>query len=167
MSSTPNGKRLSLLFTPALLFPLSYITSFLSLLPLKVIQSIVSLITLQKNESLLVTSNLVTSSASVSAAITLGSEEMRVITSLKPNQIQLLKEEGNRIRWYWASEGKDSWVLSTSIIEIEGILNEAGIDKQRRERCKDGMEHAFVLNDVHVDILAKKVAGWIIEDLKH
>lgn len=111
---------------------------------------------------------------------------MELIKSLKPQEPGL-REYGNRIRWYWSKGEEDHWVSNSSVVEIENVLDEAGWKKERRERCGEGMKHAFVLNDGefdslssrnlfkseydglsldHTTTLARKVSIWIAEDLK-
>jgi hypothetical protein len=81
----------------------------------------------------------------------------------------LLMKFGKKIWWYWAERDKDGWVLEESIEEIENVLGSLGDSEEmlsrRRERCKEGMPHAFVLNSDHTRSLAKKCAGWIVKDL--
>lgn len=148
MALTPNGRKLSLLFTPSLRYPLSYLTGSLHYLPSKLIRPIISIITSQRGPALEVTESLITSSETVSATVTMGAEEMKVVASLAVHH-EVLKNHGGRIRWYWASEKRDSWVLESSVVEIEEYLDQVGDErwKSKRMRCEEGMEHAFVLND--------------------
>lgn len=148
MALTPNGRKLSLLFSPSLRSPLSYLTGSLHYLPSKILRPIIGLITSQRGPALIVTESLITSSETVSATIAMGSEEMKVVTSLKKHH-EVLKNHGEKIRWYWASEKRDGWVLESSIKEIEECLDLVGEEswKKKRVRCEEGMEHAFILND--------------------
>lgn len=146
IATTSNGRVLAPLFKPILLPPLALATTFLSYLPTKVITPLVGLLTRQQGEALGVTTGLVSNPATVLAAVSMGKEEMELIKSLKPQE-PVLREFGNRIRWYWSKGEEDHWVLDSSVLEIEAVLDEAGWKKERRERCGEGMKHAFVLND--------------------
>jgi len=70
-------------------------------------------------------------------------KELESVTELDRG---LLKEVGRKCWWYWTGEGRDGWVREECVREIEGVLGEGEEMKGRRERCKEGMPHAFVLN---------------------
>ncbi|GAA6058868.1 hypothetical protein JCM10212_002812 [Sporobolomyces blumeae] len=163
MSSTPNGRRLSPLFSSWSLRPLFLSTSFLSYLPKSLTSSMVSLLTGQSGPGSAVTNRLVNSPQTVVAAITMAQKEMVIVTQLDRD---VLERHGDKLWWYWAEEGNDGWVLEESIREIEEVLGDADERKKRRERCREGMPHAFVLNEDHTTSLASKCAGWIVEDLE-
>ena len=63
---------------------------------------------------------------------------------------ELVKEVGGKCWWYWTQEGGDGWVREECVEEIESTLGE-GL-KGRRERCREGMPHAFVLNQGEYNI---------------
>ncbi len=58
-------------------------------------------------------------------------EEMIQVTKLDE---EVLKLYGDRMRFYWAQ--KDGWVLESSIIEIEAVLEGSGYKEARRIRCE-------------------------------
>ncbi|GAA5904627.1 uncharacterized protein JCM6883_003846 [Sporobolomyces salmoneus] len=163
MSLTPNGRKLSPLFSSWSLRPLFYSTSFFSYLPTSIISTLVSLLTGQSGPGSSTTTSLVSSPQTVIAAITMASKEMSTVTSLDR---ELLRVVGEKCWWYWAEEGKDGWVLEESIREIEETLGNEPEMLRKRERCREGMPHAFVLNQDHSTSLAKKCADWIVKDLE-
>lgn len=154
MSLTRNGQKLSPLFSSWALRPLFYSTSLLSYLPASLLSTLVSLLTGQSNEAgssqgsssgIEVTTKLVSSPQTVIAAITMAQKEMKQVTELDR---EFLKNQkiGKKCWWYWTEPEKDGWVLEESVREIEECLGDEPAMKERRERCKEGMPHAFVLN---------------------
>jgi len=171
MAQTRNGRKLSPLFSSWSLRPLYFSTSFLSYLPTSLVSTLVSILTGQSQtesgrSGLNITSQLVSNPQTVIASITMAQKEMEFVKELDRD---LLMKFGKKIWWYWAERGKDGWVLEESIEEIEKVLGSLGDSEEmlsrRRERCKEGMPHAFVLNSDHTRSLAKKCAGWIVKDL--
>uniref|UniRef100_A0A0H5FUX8 AB hydrolase-1 domain-containing protein n=1 Tax=Leucosporidium scottii TaxID=5278 RepID=A0A0H5FUX8_9BASI len=158
MALTPNGKVLWPLFSPIVSLPVGLATGALSYLPIRPLTKLVSLLAAQSGQPAEVTTSLVSSPATVRAALTMAAEEMKEVTRLDEG---LLKEYGGKMWWYWARDGLDGWVAESSVVEIEGVLDEAGHGKAQRERCGEGMKHAFCLRQDHADSLAKKVAGWV------
>lgn len=144
MSQTPNGRVMWPLFSSAVSFPVGLATGALSYLPTRPLTSLVSLLAAQSGHPANVTTQLVSSPATVRAALSMAAEEMAQVTELDAD---LLKEYGSRMWWYWAQEGLDGWVAESSVVEIEGALDEAGCRKEQRERCGEGMKHAFCLRE--------------------
>ncbi|KAI5477341.1 hypothetical protein MNV49_006483 [Pseudohyphozyma bogoriensis] len=164
MSTAPNGRRLSLLFSPRLHLPLSLSTGFLSYIPTSILKPVIGILSNQtEDESRATTTALVQSPATVVAAVSMAAEEMEKVKELNKD---ILKEYGARMRWYWAAGDTDGWVSPSSIVEIEDTLDEAGYAKDKRIRCVEqpGLKHAFVLKREGVESLAKKVAAWVKED---
>lgn len=141
MSLTRNGSKLSPLFNSWTLRPLFYSTSFLSYLPASLTSTLVSLLTGQSGAGSQTTSQLVRSPQTVVAAITMARKEMDKVQELDKG---LLEEVGGKCWWYWSQEGGDGWVREECVKEIEECLGEDS--RGRRERCREGMQHAFVLN---------------------
>ncbi|BGP47435.1 hypothetical protein JCM10450v2_003287 [Rhodotorula kratochvilovae] len=164
MAETPNGRRLSPLFSSWALRPVFYSTSALSYLPTSLATRLVSLLTGQSGAGAETTAKLVSSPETVVAALTTAREELARVTDL---DAALLEQYGDRVWFYWAAEGVDGWVTEEAVREIEGVLErkfgEEG--RRRRQRCIEGMPHAFVLDEAHSTSLARKCAGWIVEDL--
>lgn len=144
MAMTPNGRKLSPLFSSWTLRPLFYSTSFFSYLPTSLISTLVSLLTGQSGPGSTTTTQLVSSPQTVVAAITMAAKEMEGVKELDRD---LVKDVGGKCWWYWAEEGKDGWVREESIEEIEEVLGDGEDMTRKRERCKEGMPHAFVLNE--------------------
>lgn len=144
MTLTPNGRKLSPLFSSWTLRPLFYSTSFFSYLPTSLISTLVSLLTGQSGPGSTTTTQLVSSPQTVVAALTMAAKEMEGVKELDR---ELVKEVGGKCWWYWAEEGKDGWVREESIEEIEEVLGDGEEMRRKRERCKEGMPHAFVLNE--------------------
>ncbi|KAK4703826.1 hypothetical protein P7C70_g2392, partial [Phenoliferia sp. Uapishka_3] len=161
MATTPNGLRLSPLFTPTILPPLALTTLFLSFVPSPIINPLIAFLSRQSGPGALVTSGLVTSPGTVLAALSMAKEEMDEIIDLDRNLVQ---GAAKKSWWYWAEGKGDGWVSESSVQEIGDCLDEVGADKERRFLCEEGMKHAFVLNDEHTKSLAKKCAGWILKD---
>ncbi|GAA6055914.1 hypothetical protein JCM3770_002358 [Rhodotorula araucariae] len=164
MAETPNGRRLSPLFSWWALRPVFYSTSALSYLPTTLATRLVSLLTGQSGAGAETTAKLVSSPETVVAALTMAREELARVTEL---DTALLEQYGERLWFYWAAEGGDGWVTEEAVREIEGVLERKFGEKgsRRRQRCAEGMPHAFVLNEAHSNSLARKCAGWIVEDL--
>ncbi|ORY78849.1 hypothetical protein BCR35DRAFT_291724 [Leucosporidium creatinivorum] len=158
MALTPNGRVLWPLFSSFVSLPVGIATGALSYLPTRPLTKLVSLLAAQSGHPAEVTTSLVSSPATVRAALSMAAEEMKEVTTLDEG---LLKEFGERMWWYWARDGLDGWVAESSVVEIEGVLDEAGHSKEQRERCDEGMKHAFCLREDHAGSLAKKVAGWV------
>jgi hypothetical protein len=157
MSTTPNGRRLSPLFTSYLLPPVALATTFLSFLPSRALTPLVALLAGQTGPGAVVTSSLVASPGTVMAALTMAGEEMREVSDVDR---QVLSEFGGRMWFYWAEGDDDGWVSQSSIREIEGVLDEAGWDKGRRFRCEEGMQHAFVLTSSEPAVGLLHQRGW-------
>ncbi|GAA5937194.1 bifunctional triacylglycerol lipase/ester hydrolase [Sporobolomyces koalae] len=176
MSLTPNGRKLSPLFSSWTLRPLFYSTSFLSYLPTKVVNSLVGLLTGQTDASnqpsgsgsgaATTTTRLVSSPQTVIAAITMAQKEMQHVKDIDRELLSNRSLVGDICWWYWAEPGRDGWVLEDSIREIEEALGDDEDLRKRRERCREGMPHAFVLDRDHTLSLARKCAGWIVKDLE-
>ncbi|GAA5843671.1 hypothetical protein JCM3766R1_007204 [Sporobolomyces carnicolor] len=162
MSLTPNGRKLSPLFSSWTLQPLFFSTSFFSYLPTGIVSTLVSVLTGQSGPGSATTTSLVASPQTVVAAVTMAAKEMHDVSELDRD---LLKKVGYKCWWYWAEPGKDGWVLEDSIREIEETLGDDPQMKEKRERCREGMPHAFVLSEDHTASLAKKCAAWIVKDL--
>lgn len=183
MSLTPNGRKLSPLFSSWTLQPLFFSTSFFSYLPTGIVSTLVSVLTGQSGPGSATTTSLVASPQTVVAAVTMAAKEMHDVSELDRD---LLKKVGYKCWWYWAEPGKDGWVLEDSIREIEETLGDDPQMKEKRERCREGMPHAFVLSEGerpasrnrenvadllealptdHTASLAKKCAAWIVKDL--
>lgn len=146
MSSTPNGLRLFPLFTTHLFPPIALTTYLLSFLPRPLLTPIVSLLSKQSGPSAHITSSLVASPGTVLAALGMARDEMRQVKALDN---ELVREFSGRCWWYWADGDDDGWVRQSSIREIEEVLDQvgAGAGRERRFRCTEGMQHAFVLNE--------------------
>ncbi|GAA6024185.1 hypothetical protein JCM11491_006673 [Sporobolomyces phaffii] len=163
MSLTPNGRKLSPLFSSWTLRPLFYSTSFFSYLPTSLVSTLVSVLTGQSGPGSATTTRLVSSPQTVVAAITMARHEIDCVRELDRD---LVRAVGDKCWWYWAEAGRDGWVLEESIREIEAALGDARGIAAKRERCSEGMPHAFVLNQEHTASLARKCAGWIVKDLE-
>lgn len=146
MATSPNGLRMSPLFSPALSPPFSLLTSALSLVPSRLLTPLVALAANQRAAPAAagVTTSLVQSPGTVVAAYALARDEMATIREVDEG---VLKEFGGRMRWDWAKGEEDGWVAGESVGEIERVLDGAGYAKERRVRCEEGMVHAFVLTD--------------------
>ncbi|GAA5933664.1 hypothetical protein JCM3775_003766 [Rhodotorula graminis] len=164
MALTPNGRRLSPLFSSWALRPVFLSTSALSYLPRALLSRIVALMTGQSGAGAQVTTALVGSPESVVAALTMAREELERVRDV---DVDALERYGDRMWVYWAAEGVDGWVTEEAVREIDDVLERvAGEEgRARRQRCSEGMPHAFVLNEAHTTSLARKCAGWIVEDL--
>ncbi|GAA5864457.1 hypothetical protein JCM1840_000506 [Sporobolomyces johnsonii] len=161
MATTPNGRRLSPLFSSWALRPVFYSTSMLSYLPTSLTSKLVSLLTGQSGPGSSTTTELVSSPQTVIAALTMAKKELEQIKDLDE---ELLREHGAKVWWYWAEDGNDGWVSESAIGEIERVLGDEG--RERRERCREGMPHAFVLDPDHSSSLARKCANWVVQDLR-
>ncbi|GAA5861136.1 hypothetical protein JCM3774_002202 [Rhodotorula dairenensis] len=164
MAQTPNGRSLSPLFSSWSLRPVFYSTSFLSYLPTGLTSRLVSLLTGQSGPGAKITTELVSSPETVLAALVMARHELATVTAL---DVDLLEKHGDRVWIYWTEKGGDGWVTEEAVEEIEACLEkrygEAG--RKRRARCREGMPHAFVLNEAHTTSLARKCASWIVADL--
>ncbi|POY73738.1 hypothetical protein BMF94_3276 [Rhodotorula taiwanensis] len=165
MAETPNGRSLSPLFSSWSLRPVFYSTSFLSYLPTGLTARLVSLLTGQSGSGAQVTTELVSSPETVLAALVMARHELATVTSLDE---ALLQQYGDRVWIYWAQENGDGWVSEEAVKEIETCLEKSWGEKgrKRRERCREGMPHSFVLNEDHSTSLARKCASWIVDDLQ-
>ncbi|SCV70678.1 BQ2448_3440 [Microbotryum intermedium] len=163
MALTPNGRRLWPLFSPLGLAPVGLSTALLSYLPRESLSRVVGRLSGQSGPGSLVTTGLVTSPGSVVAALTMAKEEMRNVTELDG---EMLKKYGNRLCWYWARGDDDGWVLPSSVKEIEDVLDQAGFPKERRKKCEEGMQHAFILTTKHSDSLAIRCAAWVTDHIR-
>ena len=203
MALTPNGRRLSPLFSSWALRPVFLSTSALSYLPRALLSRVVSLMTGQSGAGAQVTTALVGSPESVVAALAMAREELERVRDVDE---AALERYGDRMWVYWAAEGVDGWVTEEAVREIDEVLERVGGEegRARRQRCSEGMPHAFVLNEgasapdpprragpgrravepsgaavvaepvadslfprraAHTTSLARKCAGWIVEDL--
>lgn len=146
MAQTPNGKRLSPLFSSWALRPVFYSTSALSLLPTGLASRLVSLLTGQSGSGAQTTTQLVSSPETVIAALVMARNELAQVTELDR---EALREHGGKVWIYWAAKGVDAWVTEEAVREIEEVLEEKFGEegRKRRKRCEEGMPHAFVLND--------------------
>lgn len=144
MALTPNGRVLWPLFSSLVSLPIGLATGALSYFPIRPLTKLVSLLAAQSGQPAEVTASLVGSPATVRAALSMAAEEMSEVTELDG---ELLKEHGDKMWWYWARDGLDGWVAESSVVEIEGVLDEAGHEKAQRERCGEGMKHAFCLRE--------------------
>ncbi|KAG0665579.1 hypothetical protein C6P46_006362 [Rhodotorula mucilaginosa] len=164
MAQTPNGRSLSPLFSSWSLRPVFYSTSFLSYLPTGLTSRLVSLVTGQSGSGANITTELVSSPETVIAALVMARQELAKVTAL---DVDLLDQYGDRLWIYWTEKDGDGWVTEEAIQEIEACLEkkwgEAG--RKRRARCREGMPHAFVLDEGHTTSLARKCADWIVADL--
>ncbi|KDE07896.1 hypothetical protein, variant [Microbotryum lychnidis-dioicae p1A1 Lamole] len=163
MALTPNGRRLWPLFSPLGLAPVGLSTALLSYLPRESLSRVVGRLSGQSGPGSLVTTGLVTSPGSVIAALTMAREEMRDVTDL---DVEMLKKYGDRLCWYWARGDDDGWVLPSSVQEIEQVLDQAGFAKERRKKCEEGMQHAFILTTTHSDSLAIRCAAWVTDHIR-
>ncbi|GAA5829816.1 hypothetical protein JCM11251_007892 [Rhodosporidiobolus azoricus] len=165
MAQTPNGRTLSPLFSSWTLRPVFYSTSALSYLPTALTSRLVGLITGQNGAGAQTTTELVSSPSTVLAALTMAKEELATVTALDAH---LVSSVADKLWFYYAAEGVDKWVIDECVSEVEkaveGKLGRAGREKRVR-RCKEGLPHAFVLDDAHSASLARKCATWITEDL--
>ncbi|GAA5986857.1 hypothetical protein JCM10908_000924 [Rhodotorula pacifica] len=164
MAKTPNGRSLSPLFSSWSMRPVFYSTSFLSYLPTGLTSRLVSLITGQSGPGAKTTTELVSSPETVIAALVMARNELANVTALDED---LLETYGDRIWIYWSEKDGDGWVTEEAIEEIEGCLERkwGAQGRKRRARCKEGMPHAFVLDEAHTNSLARKCASWIVSDL--
>ena len=146
MAQTPNSRRLSPLFSSWALRPVFLSTSALSYLPTALLTRLVALLTGQSGSGAQTTSTLVASPESVVAALSMAREELARVTDLDE---ELLETYGDRVWVYWAAEGVDGWVTEDAVREIDAVLERAWGDegRKRRQRCAEGMPHAFVLNE--------------------
>lgn len=146
MAETPNGRSLSPLFSSWSLRPVFYSTSFLSYLPTGLTSRLVSLLTGQSGSGAQITTELVSSPETVLAALVMARHELATVTSLDE---ALLEQYGDRVWIYWAQENGDGWVSEEAVKEIEACLEKSWGEKgrKRRERCREGMPHSFVLNE--------------------
>lgn len=146
MSSSPNGRRMSPMFSPWASTPWALATSTLSLIPTSLLKPVIALLAGQRDSptSAAVTTSLIQSPGTVVAAYALAREELDTVTDL---DAKCLEEFGGRMRWYWAKGEDDGWVADSSVQEIERVLDGAGFGKERQVRCEEGMVHAFVLTD--------------------
>lgn len=146
MAQTPNGRSLSPLFSSWSLRPVFYSTSFLSYLPTGLTSRLVSLLTGQSGSGAKITTELVSSPETVIAALVMARQELAKVTAL---DVDLLDQYGDRLWIYWTEKDGDGWVTEEAIQELEACLEkkwgEAG--RKRRARCKEGMPHAFVLDE--------------------
>ncbi|BGP15399.1 hypothetical protein JCM10213v2_003367 [Rhodosporidiobolus nylandii] len=165
MSSTPNGRSLSPLFSSWLLRPVFYSSSALSYLPTSLLSRLVGLITGHSGPGARTTSELVSSPQTVLAALTMAREELATVREL---DAQAVKRGAGRLWVYYAEEGRDGWVTAEGMREVEQAVQEALGEEERKRRvrrCEEGMPHAFVLDEAHTASLARKCATWIVEDL--
>lgn len=146
MAQTPNGKRLSPLFSSWALRPVFYSTSALSYLPTGLSSRLVSLLTGQSGSGAQTTTQLVSSPETVVAALVMARNELAQVTELDR---EALREHGGKVWIYWAAEGVDGWVTEEAVKEVEEVLEEKFGEegRKRRKRCEEGMPHAFVLSD--------------------
>ncbi|GAA5859719.1 hypothetical protein JCM8547_006998 [Rhodosporidiobolus lusitaniae] len=165
MSKTPNGRSLSPLFSSWSLRPVFYSVGALSYLPTALTSRLVGLITGQTGPGAGVTTSLVSSPSAVLAALTLAREELATVTALDS---QAVEEHAKKLWVYYAAEGVDGWVTEEGVREVEEAVERA-LGREEREkrvrRCREGMPHAFVLDEAHSASLARKSATWIAEDL--
>lgn len=145
MAQTRNGRSLSPLFSSWSLRPVFYSTSFLSYLPTGLTSRLVSLLTGQSGAGAQVTTELVSSPETVLAALVMARHELATVTAL---DVDLLEKHGDRVWIYWAEKDGDGWVMEDAIEEIEACLEKkwGAAGRKRRARCREGMPHAFVLN---------------------
>lgn len=146
MALTPNGRRLAPLFNAFVLTPVAMGTSLLSWIPRRLLDPAVALLAGQTrgSDGARTTASLVASPGTVTAALSMAADEMRMVKQL---DTALLKEHGDKLWWYWAEGESDGWVSGSSVTEIEGVLDGAGHSPTQRKRCEDGMKHAFCLRD--------------------
>lgn len=144
MAQTPNGRVMWPLFSSVAALPVGLATGALGYLPARPLTKVVSLLAAQSGHPAEVTTGLVSSPATVRAALSMAAEEMKRVTSLDN---ELLASFGGRMWWYWARDGLDGWVSESSVEEIESVLDEAGHAKAQRQRCGEGMKHAFCLRE--------------------
>ncbi|GAA6007386.1 hypothetical protein JCM10207_006323 [Rhodosporidiobolus poonsookiae] len=167
MASTPNGRKLSPLFSSWTLRPVFYSTTALSYLPTALTSKLVGLLTGQVGPGMEVTTRLVSSPQTVLAALTMAREELATVTELDGAAVGQLAREG-KLWIYYAAEGVDGWVTEDAAREVERTVEDA-VGREQRERrvrrCIEGMPHAYVLDEAHSASLARKCAGWIVEDL--
>ncbi|GAA5909021.1 hypothetical protein JCM6882_004970 [Rhodosporidiobolus microsporus] len=165
MAQTPNGRTLSPLFSSWTLRPVFYSTSALSYLPTALTSRLVSLLTGHSGSGAEVTTQLVSSPSTVVAALTMAREELASVTALDAH---LVSDVAEKLWVYYAAEGVDKWVTEEAVREVEDAV-ERTLGRQGREkrvrRCREGMPHAFVLDEAHSASLARKCATWITEDL--
>ncbi|EGU12952.1 hypothetical protein RTG_00993 [Rhodotorula toruloides ATCC 204091] len=137
MAQTPNGKRLSPLFSSWALRPVFYSTSALSYLPTGLSSRLVSLLTGQSGSGAQTTTQLVSSPETVVAALVMARNELAQVTELDR---EALREHGGKVWIYWAAEGIDG--MSPKHVELTNNSSAA-----------------------HTTSLARKCAGWIVEDV--
>lgn len=117
-----------------------------SYLPTGLTSRLVSLVTGQSGSGANITTELVSSPETVIAALVMARQELAKVTAL---DVDLLDQYGDRLWIYWTEKDGDGWVTEEAIQEIEACLEkkwgEAG--RKRRARCREGMPHAFVLDE--------------------
>jgi hypothetical protein len=86
----------------------------------------------------------------------MAAEEMRRVKELDSDAIRTY---GDRLWWYWAEGETDGWVQGKSVEEIERVLDEGGFDPRQRQRCQDGMKHAFCLRDGECAVADYRIGG--------
>jgi hypothetical protein len=115
-------------------------------------------------------------------------EELALVKELDVHALRDAVKDG-KVWAYYAAEGVDGWVSESSVKEVEEVV-ESVVGREEREkrvkRCKEGMPHAFVLDEgtfpplsplcfllthpqtlqtAHSASLARRCATWIVEDL--
>ncbi|GJN89534.1 hypothetical protein Rhopal_002521-T1 [Rhodotorula paludigena] len=164
LATTPNARRLGRVLSPWSLRPLYLTSSAISYLPTSVSARLVRTLGGISDLGADATLAFVQSPEAVLASLVTAQQELAQITDLETD---VLERYGDRVWIYWAAEGVDGWTTEEAIRECEEVLERAFGEegRKRRKRCVEGMPHAFVLNEAHTASLARKCAGWIVDDL--
>jgi hypothetical protein len=92
---------------------------------------------------------LVSSPSTVLAALCMAKEELALVKELDVHALSDAVKDG-KVWAYYAAEGVDGWVSESSVKEVEEVV-ESVVGREEREkrvkRCKEGMPHAFVLDE--------------------
>ncbi|PWN49153.1 hypothetical protein IE53DRAFT_388655 [Violaceomyces palustris] len=133
IARSPNGRKLQLLFQPlAYTLLLSIPLLILSLVPVTLLLPVVSFLTRQSENSARTTIDLLVTKGAVRNALTMASEEMKQILSMREDTREAIerftrneedKGRGKPFRAYFSNGDEDGWVPSWIRSQVEADLD--------------------------------------------